>query len=411
MQSRTKLFSLLVMLTGVLFGQNLTRELTASELESLVIKQNPELKALANKIKATEGALLQSRLRLNPELELENGTGGDPEALFRLNQTFLTGGKRKKRSKIAELELEKTKMDYSLLKAQLIKGARAAFIDVLLYQEMVALYKEKVSVAKDFLTAIQLRVEAGRLSPAEESRARVALASSKIALNQANRTLRNHWKQLASFWGSTTTDYAIAVGELKSVEAPPTYQILSQSIAESPLLKQADIEVRIQQATVNLELANRIPDLTLGAGIRRTDVPDNTYEASLSIPIPIFNRNQGTVEKARALTGQALQEKAAREIQIQTLLSSIYTDLQVAYDETQALQTTILPEAENAYLIIRDGYLQGKFDYLDVIDAQNTLFEAKENWLEASSDYYKAYAELEWLLGQTLNSISGLSKE
>lgn len=381
------------------------------KLEALVIQYNPDLKALAKNVESHKGNVLQASLRLNPELGFESGAGGDPETAAQLSQTFELGRKRQKRTRVAELELESTQLSYTIKKLEILKEARSVFIDILLSQQVVNLKKEMVVIAEEFLQSVQTRVKAGRLSPAEAARAQIALTSQQVELNRTQRNLKNHWRQLASFWGNNTPDFSRADGNLDSTITLPPEKLVGLLINKSPQVAEKNIEIQTQQAVVNVEQAKRIPDLTVSAGIKKTDVPDNTYQVGFSIPLQVFNRNQGTIQATNALLDQIMEEKNALEIRLRAEIALVYSDLKTIIKEIEALKTTILPEAHKAYQIINDGYLQGKFDFLDVVDAQSTLYDAEENLWIALSDFNKSVAEIEMLLGQPLLSSMNSNKE
>ena len=385
--------------------------LTMEKLDSLVIQRNPELIVLLKEIKASKGALLQKSLRLNPELEVESGTGIDPETVLQLNQTLELGGKRHKRTRIGELGLKKSKHYYQVRQLRILNDAKSALIDVLVNQELIELIEERVRISQEFLSTVKKKVSAGRFSPAEESRAKITLVSYQIELSRYKRILENRWKVLASFWESTTSKFDSVTWDLSTVDSIPSDQQLLKLIRQSPMMELNEINIQIQQSVVILEQANRIPNLTIGPGIKRIEIPGNTYELGVSMSLPLFNRNQGAIIEANARLEQARENRELIDIQLKTIHSTTYSKLQIAYDIIQSLKSTILPEAEKAYQIISEGYLQGKFDYLDIADAQNTLFESKRNQLTALSDYHKARFELEGLLGQSFRSIVNTIEE
>lgn len=352
------------------------------KLEELVIQHNAELKALEKKVDSHEAKVLQASLRINPELDFESGTGGDPETSAQINQTIELGGKRLKRTRVTELELESAQLSYIIKKHAILEEARSVFIDILFAQHILNLKKETVSVVEQFLQSVKTRVEAGRLSPAEAARAQIALTSQQVELYRIQRNLKNHWRLLASFWGSNSPDFSKADENLDSMIVLPSEEYIQLNIMESPSILEKNIDIQIQQAIIDVEQANRIPDLQMSAGIKKTDVPGNTYQVGLSIPLQVFNRNQGTIQASIAQMDQLSEEKRALEINLRTQIAHLYSDLLILGKEVEALKTTILPEAHKAYQIINDGYLQGKFVFLDVVDAQTTLYEAEENyWL------------------------------
>jgi len=397
------------LITNLLVAQ--TDVLDDSTLKDLVIRQNPDLKAFAKRVETFKGKVLQASLRINPELDFESGTGGDSETIAQVNQTIELGRKRLKRTHVAELELEQVKLLYTIKKLEVLKAAKSDFIDILLAQQVVNLKKETVSIAEGFLHSVQTRVKAGRLSPAEEARAQIALSSLQIDLNRNQRKLKNRWRQLASFWGSKTSEFSWAEGDLNSINILPPEELLNQYLDMSPIFEEKKTAIQIQKGIIEVDRANRTPNLTISAGIKKTDVPNNTYQAGFSIPLQVFNRNQGTIQANTAQLDQVLEEKWALENRLRAEISSAYTDLLIFTEEIEMLKSSILPEAQKAYQIINDGYLQGKFDFLDVVDTQTTLYEAEVNLWLALSDFQKATTSIEMLLGQSIKSIIESSKE
>ena len=68
----------------------------------------------------------------------------------------------------------------------------------------------------------------------------------------------------------------------------------------------------------------------------------------------------------------------------------------------------VVPAAELAYGAAREGYREGKFGFLEVLDAQRTLFEAKGQYIDALSEYHAARADTERLIGQPLHSTNAI---
>jgi len=399
-------YRLLKIVVPLLFSVLLAQEqsIAFQQIENLIIERNHELKALEKSIESFKGNLHQNSLRPNPELEFESGRGSDAETATQLNQTIELGKKRQKRTRVAELELESAKIAFLNKKLAILKDARLVFIDILLAQQVISLKKETVAITNDFFQSVQKRVVAGSLSPAEEARAQISLTTQIVDLNRAQRNMKNNWRVLSSFWGTKSLDFTIAKGKLNSMIQIPPEEVIRLAILDSPSLLEKDIEIQIQQAVIEAERANRIPNITFFAGAKKTDAAFDTYQAGLSIPLQVFDRNQGTIQSSNALLEQLLEEKEALQIDLETQVASIHSELITINQEIDALKSTILPAAEKAYKIINDGYKQGKFDFLDVIDAQTTLYEVEENYWLAITDFNLVVAEIDMLLGQPLTS-------
>jgi len=130
---------------------------------------------------------------------------------------------------------------------------------------------------------------------------------------------------------------------------------------------------------------------------------DYALVVGFSIPLPAFNRNQGGILEAEHRLTKAEEDRRSAEVRIATALNTAYQQLSAAHAEVSALRQEVLPGAQSAYDAAREGYRLGKFGFLDVLDAQRTLFGAKTQYLLAQADYHKAVAEVERLIGGGMN--------
>jgi len=136
---------------------------------------------------------------------------------------------------------------------------------------------------------------------------------------------------------------------------------------------------------------------------------DQALMAGISIPIPVFNRNQGNIEKARHEVVKAESDAAATKLTARNSAFQAHEDMINAYRQADILKSTILPAAEKAFRLAREGYRAGKFAYLEVLDSQRTLFETRAQYIAALRDYHKARAETERLTAahETKNETQG----
>lgn len=126
----------------------------------------------------------------------------------------------------------------------------------------------------------------------------------------------------------------------------------------------------------------------------------------LTLPIPVFDRDQGTILEARYRLARAGEERRSAEVRVLTELGATYAEPSSAFTEATTLQTDVLPGAQSAFEAFSEGYRQGKFGFLDVLDAQRTLFEARGRYLEALTDYHRAVADMERLIGEPLEAVT-----
>jgi len=149
-----------------------------------------------------------------------------------------------------------------------------------------------------------------------------------------------------------------------------------------------------------------VPNVTIGAGSRYVqELKDYAWQVNVTIPLQIFDRNQGGIAEARHRLAKADAEKRSVELQLQRTLSNQYANLINAHNRVVSLKTKILPGARTAFNAVNEGYRFGKFGYLEVLDSQRTLFNARGQYLQALTDYHKAVADVERLTGQAVSPL------
>ena len=386
-------YILCTIFTSLVFCQTLDIE----TLERLVVDGNPHLAAGLQLIEAQSGKLEQSRKYSNPEFEFESGSGFDPEISAMLSQSIPLGGKRKQEIVLRNLQLKQARLEYDILKQEKLEEAYAIFMGILHLQKLQIFQNDRVLVSKDLLNAVSRKVEAGKLSPAEKSRARIQLYQEKLTLRDIKSSLISAWNLLSTFWGEEHSSFTVAEGNLTEISTIPSLI----SLEVTPAIRLSYLMVEIQQANIKLEKANGVPDIELGGGVKLSDLPGNTYQFGLSIPLPIFNRNQGNIGSAKSELKKALFDLKEVEIQVQTILFRLKTELEVLASEIDILKNDIIPEAQAAYTTISEGYLNGRFTYLDVVDAQRMWFESREQYIGALKNYHINILELDRIMGNT----------
>ncbi len=386
-----------------------TGPLTLRQAISLTLMKNPELAAFSWEVRARDAARLQASLLPNPEvdIEMENIAGGGNmegtdamETTIQLRQLFELGGKRSKRERLASLERDLAGWDYEARRLDVLTGTTIAFIELLSAQERLELTEEMERIAEQVYITVSERVRAGKVSPIEETKAGVALSTSRIEVERSKRGLKAARKRLAGYWGSDTPGFERVEGDLDRLAPVPPYDVLLDRVSKNPDIARWVVEVESRRAALDLAKAGRIPDLTVSGGYRRfNEIDDNAFVVGISVPLTIFNRNQGSIAEMGHRLSKAAHEREAVQTAVQTTLSGTYQTLSTAYAEARTLKEDVLPAAHVAFEAVSEGYRLGKFNFLDVLDAQRTLFEVKEQYIDALSAYHTGVAEVERLVG------------
>ncbi len=228
----------------------------------------------------------------------------------------------------------------------------------------------------------------------------MAEAGVRVESIQATSELATARKRLAATWGNPSPRFERAEGPVETLPALPALADLTTRLANAPSLLRARLEVNRRQALAQVERTRRIPDVTASLGAKRNEeLGRNQAIFGISIPIPVFDRNQGNLLEALRRTDKARDELTAAEVRLGGELAQAHERLNAARQELDSLQKDILPGAQSAYDAATKGFELGKFSFLEVLDAQRTLLQAKSQYLRALSEGHRAAAEIERVLG------------
>ncbi len=390
-----------------------TGGLAMTQALALALMHSPDLAASAWEVRSKEAHTLQAGLLPNPELEVEvENFGGSGEARgFRASETTIQlsqlvelAGKRTKRQRVAARELDLAGWDYEIQRVRVFSRTCKAFIDVLTAQDRLALYQEFVSLAEQVLDVVAERVRAGKVSPVEETRARVSLASRRIEHERERHELTAARMALEAAWGGSVSSFGNVLGNLEELPVIPPIDLLVRRISGNPEIARWGAEMEMRRAAVVLEKAWRFPDLTLSGGVKRLqEIEDTAFVMGMSIPLQLFDRNQGGTLEAEYRLARAEEQNRALYVRVNNDLTQACQQLSRAWIEATSLKTHVLPGARSAFEAFGEGFRQGKFNYLDVLDAQRTFFEAKARYIQSLADLHKAVVEVERLTGAPLN--------
>lgn len=379
--------------------------LTLKQAIDKAIQSAPRLQSAGAALAASKGEQVQAGMLPNPEigLEAENFAGkgqyrgfDSAEVTLGVSQTIELGGKRGSRQAAAAQGLALRGFDYEAEKLDLIRDVTIAYAEAVAAQEDLKLAGEQKELAADLLKEVNERVSAAREPLVQRSKTEITAATSRFAHERAEREFTHAQHVLASLWGGHHETYTLDRESFFQVSPPKTEAEVEAALGLNPNLKRWEAEKARSAALLELEKAQSVPDPRISVGVR--DYRQNDAQAlvaGISIPIPVFNRNQGSIERARQEVVKAEKDAAASTISVQNAAFQANEDMINGYRQAENLKSTILPAAEKAYRLSREGYRQGRFAYLEVLDSQRTLFEARTQYIAALKDYHKARAEIE----------------
>lgn len=375
--------------------------LTLPEAISLALSKNAELSVIRREWEATRGAVIQAGVRPNPELSVqqEDFRRGMQTTTIQVTQPLELGGKRAARTAVAERVRDQAAADVEQSRADIRALVVTSFYETLVAQERLRLAQESLQLAVGGADATSKRVQAGKIAPLEETRARVAQAAAQAELAQAEGGLRSAKQRLFSLWGETRSAPAVLVSSLELPGDGLPDEVVFARMTDSPVLKRARLELDRARAALELEQARRVVDVGVSFGAKRAQETGVTAAVvGITVPIPLFDRNQGNIAEALSREEKARDELTATELRLSAEIAQLREQLRSARAEASTLQRDAVPGAKSAYAAASQGFQLGKFSYLEALDAQRTLVSTQSQYLRALLDTYRAAAELERLL-------------
>jgi cobalt-zinc-cadmium efflux system outer membrane protein len=378
------------------------------------LRNSPRLQGFDWQVRADEARALQAGLLPNPTVVIEGenfaGSGAfggydAAETTIFLGQLVQLGGKRAKRRRVAMLDRELSGWDYEAARLDVLTETTQRFVVALAARERLALARETLRVARESLEATRARVRAGAASTIEEARSGVVVATLEVEQARREVELEAARKALASSWAGEAR-FTVLQGQLEEVRSLPPLERIAAALRSNPDLARWATELSKREAGVALARAGAIPDVTAGLGVRHfNQTNDAALVFGVEVPLPLFDRNQGTRGAMQADAQRVRAMARASRLSASRALIGSHAAALAALETARAFEARVLPQAKAAYERTQDAYRRGLFRLVDVLDSQRILFAARTEYVNALERYHTARAELERLAGTPLDEL------
>jgi len=380
------------------------------------LESSPALAAYAFEIRRREALALQAGLLPNPVLSVdaEDFVGpsqrkslGYQQTTVSLAQLVELGGKRGARRRLAERQRDLAGWDFEAQRIAVLSDTTKAFLDVLALQERRTLLSDLESVAAEMLRSVASTVRAGAVSPVEEDRAHVNLDRVQLDAARAENELVAARVMLASTWGQVQPRFETVAGDLWTLPPLPDPEALDAAAEVGPELARWRAEIAERESSLAVERAARVPDVVVSlAGRHHPLGAVGGVVAGVSVPIPVFDRNQGGQLAARDALARARAERRRSGAGIRSAIAATHQALVLGHRTATTLRDEIIPRADRVFERTRRGYATGLFRYVEVLDAERTLFAARRELIDALLALHLAATDLERLTGTPLTELA-----
>lgn len=373
---------------------------------------SPSLGATDIEIHIREANRRQANLKPNPVFSVDGQNLGvdpsidaeAPQNTYAVSQLLEMGGKQKARKEYAASQTEIAFWDLQITRQNLRYELIVAFVNVSMAQAKWKIAIERQHIAEKILDATVVQVEAGKISPIQERKAKLSLKSAQISVREAFAEFIQAKKKLSVMWGSACPDFDTVAFELTDYQIIPDFCDISGGILKTPDFIKAQTQIFSAMRNVKVQQSIGVPDVTVTVGYRTySDSDQRGWVVGAALPIPLCNKNQGNIAKANFEVTQAQYQMDEVARSLQGKIEVVYEKLIAAFDETEIMKTGVLIEATETFHLTEIGYEKGKLQYLDLLDAQKILFEMQEKYIEILANYHLNKAELDRLTGRYNN--------
>lgn len=388
-----------------------TNSLTLDDAVRLALANNPLLRASGAELDAATARAFRARKWSNPELELaaeewplDNGRGfSDAKQTIGVAQMLPFPGKKSLDRRIGNEGVKLSEAEVESRRTELVRDVKVAFFNALTAMQRLAVAEELFRVAEASAATALKRVDAGAAAYQEQLRAEILLEQARVELSNNQRALDLARQDLVTLMGRPDFKDASLVGKLAesadsaSLESSPAEVVARHSRFRAA---QANLDrARLESRRARLD---RYPDVRAGvAGGRLGETDESILELRFSVPLPIFNNGTGKCREADANLTLAEAELHAVRQQLEREVANAQRHCRAAAAQAANYREQILPRANEALRLVRTGFEEGKFGFIDLLDTQRTAAETRLAYQQKLLELNLAQAELEALLGAT----------
>jgi cobalt-zinc-cadmium efflux system outer membrane protein len=399
-----------------------------ADFERIAMRRNPTLKQAAAQFEAALSRSFQAGLYPNPTIgyvqdqigsfseskPTANGfavagrpSPGDNVGGFVQWQIVTAGKLRLSRAKFAE-EANAARWQAILQELRVLNGVRIQYLEVLAAQRLIDIHRELLRLDEESVRTMQEMLNVGQANEPELLEARVRERRERVELRRAENDYRGAWEELVSLVGAPEMRPEPMDPAPLEAEVAPVADFdgtLAHLLHHSPEIQAALSEIRRDRIMVHRERVEPIPNILVQA------VTGYNYEfgvqtagVQVGIPLPITNRNQGTVREAMSDLTRDHAEFDRVSLSLRQRLAEAYTRYQNALTSVEDFRGGSLPMARRAYEMQLESYHQRRTPWPHVLEARMTYFDLSREYVESLLELRRAEVEIVGML-----AVDGLS--
>jgi cobalt-zinc-cadmium efflux system outer membrane protein len=383
----------------------ISEPLTLADAEELALARNPSLIRAQAMVNAAQGNWVQVGLPFNPSvgyLGQQLGSGGQSEQHgVLIQQEFIRGHKKQLNRAVAEQEIIAAQQQLAAQEQRVLTDVRLTYNDALLAQRRLELARELLGLARQGVDAVDELRKAGESSRIDQLQAGLEMQSADILVVSAENRRTAALRSLAAVIGVTELPTNELSGDSDVIPEVQTWaESLERLLTNSPEISAAAANIERSRWALQRACAEPIPNITVqGVVMSDNGIGGKTDGiVQLTMPLPLYNRNQGAIQQAQATVVAANHALAQLEMRLQNQLAPVYERYASAANQVHKYHDQILPAAKESLELVRQGHKAGEYPFLNLLTAQRTFFQNNLQYLDALREFRAAAIEIDGLL-------------
>lgn len=376
------------------------------DFESIAMQNSPALSQATARLDAARGNWVQKGLYPNPDVgylgqQLGSGNEATQQGIY-LGQEFITGKKLRLNREVAAWEVERAERQVDAVRLRVLTDVRTGYYTTLIAQRRRELAEQLVDISDRGVRAAQSLFKGQEVGAADPLRAQIQSAEARIVLQNSINQHTEAWRRLSAVVGTPDMALQRVAGEIELSELELTWdESLMTILRESPELAAAMADLEAARWAIQRARAEVIPNIDVQAVVqddRGTGSANGNLQ--VTIPLPIWNRNQGGIREARAQSVAAARAVNKLSLDLQARLAVAFQRYESARNQSHQYSRSggILENAQQALDLVRTGYEAGELSVIDLLNAQRTYFEASLAYLNSLRELWVSSAEIRGLL-------------
>lgn len=377
---------------------------TLAEWEQSALSRNPALQVAAAKVMAAQGRAYQAGLYPNPHAGYmadeigDDGTAGMQGAFLR--QEFVTGGKLKLSRSVAMREVEAAQHRRDAVAQKVLTDVRTGFYRTLAAQRRHELNQRLADIAKKSSDSIDKLVELQQAAPADLLQAQIESEQARVNLEIAAHQRLAAWQALTAVAGNEDSQPVALDGDLDTMPQEIAWEeAINQVLEENPQIAAIRAQSQREAMAAVRAGAEVIPNIDAQVSVQHNTATDDTVASvEIGVMLPIFNRNEGAVSEALAMSAAMRRDMDRLALQLRQKLAATYRDYRSSLTQVHAYDREILPKSKRSLELVSQGFNNQQVDFTTLLTAQRTYFQAELARLDAVERHWNAILRMQGML-------------